>query len=107
MTNDNTTEPQALLDSITGFVANAKEAAERGEEVDLTGLDDRIQELCNGLLDIPREEAQGFMGKLQALNSDLTELRQHLEVMRENVQEKLNTLNAQQKAARAYKKPTE
>lgn len=99
---DNPTAKE-LLEQIHSFIALSKEHVAQGGDADLSGLDGKVQELCEKVLDMPKPEADVYGKELAILADELTELRAGMETAQVEVREQISALNARQKAAKAYK----
>lgn len=94
---------QDLLAQIHAFVETTRNHIATGGEVDLEGLDAKVQELCEMVLDMPKAQADEYRQPLTDLATELTELKQGMEAVQNDVREQLNELNVRHKAAKAYK----
>lgn len=99
---DNAT-PKELLEQIRSFIAVSKEHVAAGGEVELSGLDDKVKELCEAVLDMSKSEADTYTDALQELSGELNTLKADMERVQKEVREQLDGLNLRQKAAKAYK----
>lgn len=100
---ENATRPQELLETIRQFVETAKAHVAEGGEAELTGLDAKVQELCEAVLDMPKSEADNYSKPLQQLAEDLTVLKVEMETTQAEIRQQLDALNLRHKAAKAYK----
>ena len=96
-------DARQLVAEISVYIAKAKDALSQGILVDLAGLDNQIQLLCDEVVNMPVGESTPFREVLMALSDELGQLRDGLETARSDVQDQLQALNARQKAAHAYK----
>lgn len=103
MTNEQAGTPQQLLEQIRSFIEVTKVHVSQGGDVDLSGLDEKVRELCEAVLDMPKPEADDYAVALQELADDLTALKTGMEVVQKDVRQQLDVLNLRQKAAKAYK----
>lgn len=102
MTDNANPTPKELLQQIRSFIAVSKEHVAAGGEVELSGLDDKVKELCEAVLDMPKAEADKYTAALQELADDLTRLKTDMETVQKDVRQQLDALNLRQKAAKAY-----
>ena len=103
MSESEAKNPQELLEQIHSFIAVTREHMATGGDVELEGLDDKVRELCEAILDMPKPEADHYTNALQELATDLTELRSSMEKAQTEVREQIEGLNLRHKAAKAYK----
>lgn len=100
---DNPTGAQELLQQIRSFIAVTKQHVGTGGDADLAGLDDKVKELCEAVLDMPKPEADSYRPELEALTEELTELKAGMVNAQSEVREQIDALNLRHKAAKAYK----
>lgn len=103
MTVKNTQTPRELLEGIMAFIATTREHVEQGGEVDLDGLDEKVRELCEAVLDMPKPEADSYADELHRMGEELTLLKADMEKAQKEVREQVDALNLRHKAAKAYK----
>lgn len=94
--------PEQLLEQISAFVEATVAHVADGGDADLAGLDAKVQELCDAVLDLPRPEALVYEEKLAALVDSLSGLKDGLESLQGEVRGELASLDIRHKAARAY-----
>jgi phage host-nuclease inhibitor protein Gam len=80
-------ELQNRLDSLIGFVNQAKEQVESGELANLGSLDKDVSQLCNDVESSEPEVAQAVSEKMAEMVSSLEELANSLKTYQENVQD--------------------
>ena len=102
MTMSKKNNPQELLQQIRSFISVTKMHVNDGSEIDLSGLDAKIQELCEAVLDMSKAEADSFQQSLSELAEELDDLKAKMETAQAEVRDKLNALNMRHKAAKAY-----
>lgn len=102
MTDNAKPTPKELLQQIRSFIAVSKEHVAAGGEVELSGLDEKVKDLCESVLDMPKSEADTYTAALQELAEDLTTLKAEMETVQRDVRQQLDALNLRQKAAKAY-----
>ena len=103
MSEAEATTPQELLQQIHAFIAVTREHVGTDAEVDLSGLDDKVQQLCEAVLDMPKPEADQYTDALQTLAEELTVLKSGMEQAQTGVREQIDALNLRHKAVKAYK----
>ncbi|MBM3617469.1 MAG: hypothetical protein FJX23_02875 [Alphaproteobacteria bacterium] len=94
--------PEELWEHIARFVLATQEHVSNGGDADLSGLDAKVQELCDAILDLPREEAAVYEERLGALGEALETLKLGLENVQGDIEAELSSLDRRQKAAKAY-----
>lgn len=94
--------PEQLWEHIARFVVDTQEHVAQGGDADLSGLDAKVQELCDAVLDLPSAEAAVYQERLAALGSALENLKSGLELVQGEIEDELSTLDRRQKAAKAY-----
>lgn len=94
--------PEQLWEQIARFVLVTQEHVAQGGDADLAGLDAKVQELCDAILDLPREEAAVYEQRLGALGEALETLKLGLENVQGEIEDELSSLDRRQKAAKAY-----
>lgn len=95
--------PEQLLERLTVFIETTRDHVAEGGEADLEGLDGKIQELCDAVLDMPKAEALIFQEKLVFLVAQLTALKDNLEAVQDDIRQQLSSLDLRHKAVKAYK----
>ena len=95
---------QRDLTEVTVAIDAARRTVERGDFVDLSGLDGRVGRLCAAIKGLPQDKGRGFERSLLALVDDLTRLTDELAVQRDNVRSTLVGTSTHQQAASAYRK---
>lgn len=96
--------PQQMFDMVHGFLAKAREALASGDVVDLSGVEGKVQELCDRVMHMPVGQAQVFRDQLATLAEDFTAFRQELETAQAEVKGAVDGLNLREKAAKAYRR---
>ncbi len=95
---------QRDLTEVSVAIDTARRTVERGDFVDLAGLDARVGRLCSAIKDLPREQGRGFERPLLGLVDDLTRLTDMLADQREQVRQSLVGSSSHHQAASAYRK---
>lgn len=95
--------PQEMLQHIRSFIGVTKTHIGSGGEIDLSGLEVKVQELCEAVLDMPKHEADAYRQSLAELVAELDGLKAQMMAAQAELRNQLNTLNMQQKAVKAYK----
>lgn len=94
--------PEQLWEKITSFVRISQEHVTAGGEANLSGLDEKVQQLCDAILNMSGPDAIAYEKKLIILNDSLTVLRDAMEKNQAKVRDELSSLDLRHKAARAY-----
>jgi len=90
------------LQSASIVVAEARLAVERGDLVDLAGLDREVDGICKGLTGVNPEESESLKTALIALASDLDHLTAALSGAHKKLTKDLGELGNRQRAVKAY-----
>lgn len=96
--------PQELLDALGSYIDAADGMLARGEHLELAGLDAVVASLCARVLKLTPEEGREFAEPLDALYARLGALQENMLAARQSIEDEINTVNARQRAARAYRK---
>lgn len=96
-------DAQTLFDNIRLYIRDAHEICDRGEFIELSGLDMRVRELCDAIERLETEEAVAYAEDLQAVMDELGALQAIFQQKRDALGEELTGANKHQQAARAYK----
>lgn len=91
-----------LLTQIRSFIGTAKAHLAEGGEVDMTGLDGKVRELCDRVLDMPKPEADAYATEMEALVEELDALKIGMVSAQAEVRRQIEGLNLRQKAVKAY-----
>lgn len=75
---------RALLGEVTAAVKGAKAAVDRGDVIDLTGLDDIVAGLCDGIRSMPSVQGREFTPLLAELIDELARLADGMAVQRDH-----------------------
>lgn len=94
--------PQALFEQVREYINDAHEICERGEYIELVGLDDRVQQMCEAIQAMTQEEAKTYEQELESLMQKLDGLQEILVQRRDALGEEVSDTNKHQQAARAY-----
>ena len=96
-------DPKFLVEQIAQFIGKAKAHVAEGADVDLAGLDEHVQLLCERILELPASEATEYRKYLQDISDELGELKTGLLSAQDSIRGQIQELNARHKAAKAYK----
>lgn len=94
--------PKELLTQIRSFIATAKAHLAGGGDVDMTGLDGKVRELCDRVLDMPKPEADAYAVEMEALVEELDALKIDMVTAQAGLRQQIEGLNLRHKAAKAY-----
>ena len=97
-----TTKLVRRLQAASTVVAEAKAAVERGDLVDLAGLDREVDGICKGLTGVNPEDSESLRSALIALASDLDHLTSALSGAHKKLTKDLGELGNRQRAVKAY-----
>lgn len=97
-----TKDVHALYNTAVDFIAKARQGLEKGEEVDLGGLDNMVAELCTFVTTLPEDEAAPYTTKLKVLMDDLNVISELLVKQQQNIRAQLDSLQQKRQAMHAY-----
>jgi hypothetical protein len=73
-----------------------------GEEIDASGLDDAVKELCDALMQLPVEQMQNYQAPLDVISEKLREIEEALKTRRDEITAELGQAGANKQAQQAY-----
>lgn len=91
-----------LLTQIRSFIGTAKTHLAEGGDVDMTGLDGKVRELCDRVLDMPKPEADAYAVEMDALVEELDTLKLDMVSAQAGLRQQIEGLNLRHKAVKAY-----
>jgi len=94
-----------LFSNIEQFISDSHSLLAQGAVMELVGLDDRVAELCEAVMQLSQDERIEHAGQLQKLFGDLTLLGNALAEHRDNVAGEIRGLSQHKKASNAYRAP--
>jgi hypothetical protein len=92
-----------LLDQIDDYIRESRQLLERGEVLQLSGLDQKIAFLCEETLKLSDTQRKQYAARFDTMLRELTELGHMLKQRREAVLGEIKASNAHRKAASAYR----
>ena len=95
---------QTQLDQTASVIERFHHSVAEGTVIDLTGLDQRIEGMCNAINDLPEDERASVKGTLIGLIDDLNALVELLTRQQDLVSESLKGVTSREKAVSAYGK---
>ncbi len=95
---------QQLIQGVQDYIRNAMDIMESGEYTELTGLDERVAELCSYVQNLPVGEATQYTKQLEELTGQLDKLKEVMEEHKDAVQSEISGLSDSQQASHAYAK---
>lgn len=96
-------KPEELFESIERFIADSQKLLERGEITELTGLDARIEILCDEVAQLTTDDRIKYADRMQRLFDSLSVLGKNMEKARDMLGSEIRSLSGQQKAHMAYR----
>lgn len=66
------------IQKLTSFISTARRLFHKGELVELAALESKIRNLCEKVVELPREEAREFLPGLENILADLDSLERDL-----------------------------
>lgn len=94
---------QTLYQDIMEYIEDAYEITERGEFVELSSLDARVEQLCLNVQQLSVEESMQFRPKLEEMMSQLAQLQATFSQKRADLGELMTEVGKHKQAAMAYK----
>jgi hypothetical protein len=73
------------LKSVADYVKDCDRRVNRGEIMDLQGLDGTVMEICDLMAELPEDEAQKFESAMTALIKDLEVLAKSMKAQQEKI----------------------
>lgn len=97
---------QTELDQTSGVIERFRTCLAEGSVIDLTGLDRRIEGMCNAIIELPEDQRATVKATLIGLIDELNGLVEVLSRQQDKVSEELKGVASRQKAVSAYGKGT-
>ena len=94
---------EALLNGLNDYIAQAKEILERGDYLELEGLDDQVKALCDSVMSLQVEESLSFADELDATMKELDGLQALFMESRDQLADDMQGVGKHKQAAMAYK----
>lgn len=94
---------QALYQDIMDYIGDAREITERGELIELSKLDMRVEELCKQVQQLSVDESMQFRPKLEEMMAQLAHLQEMFAQKRADLGELMTEVGKHKQAAMAYK----
>lgn len=98
-----TRAPDTLFADISQFIRQSNEMLEKGELVQLAGLDNRIEILCKEVLALSDDQRKEHAAKLQQLFDELKTLGESMAAVRDTLSGEMQGLAKHKKANTAYR----
>ena len=95
--------PEALFKEIEDFINDSRMLLYSGAVVELEGLDDRVQHMCETVLKLSQAERLAHADRLQQLLWSLTDLGEAMGHYRDAMAEEIRHLSSHKKANVAYR----
>lgn len=99
---DDAKTPEELFAQVNGYIAQVHDIIERRDFLELGGLDDFVDYLCQRVMALPPEEAVQYADQLDVLLTNMHELQSHLKAAQGDVRSEIDQLNKQTAAKKAY-----
>jgi hypothetical protein len=97
---------QTQLDQTSGVIERFRSCIAEGSVIDLTGLDQRIEGMCDAIIQLPEDQRVTVKATLIGLIDELNGLVELLSQQQDKVSEDLKGVASRQKAVSAYGKST-
>ena len=94
---------EALFDDIHGFVSQSAALLQKGEFVDLSGLDAQVAQLCEAVLQLTQEQRITHAARMQQVLGELQALGNAMTAIRDSMSEEIRGLSHHKKASVAYR----
>lgn len=94
---------EALLKGLSDYISQAKGILEKGDFLELEGLDDQVKTLCDSVLSLKVEESLSFADELDGTMKELDELQKMFVESRDKLAGDMQDLGKHKKASVAYK----
>jgi hypothetical protein len=95
--------PEKLFDDISQFVSESRVLLDQGAMMELAGLDQRVNALCEAVLLLSQEERITYANRLQELFGELKTLGEEMVRQRDSMSEMVRQLSDHKKASVAYR----
>ena len=92
------------LDQTSSVIERFRSCVTKGEIIDLTGLDQKIEGMCSAIVELPEDERGAVKATLIALIDDLNALVDMLTLQQKKASEGLKGVTSREKAVSAYGK---
>jgi len=96
------TTPDEMLKEISTIMDANMQSFSNGEDVDMLIFDGKVHSFCTALAKLPKYEAKKYEGKLKKIIEDLQNFIPKIEARRDELEEKINSLNHRNLAYNAY-----
>lgn len=100
-------DPEALLSDVLAYIEEAHGILEKGEWVDLKGLDARVERLCLEIVTLTPEQSREFAAELEFLRTKLDALQADMQEKVSQLKADIAETNTVQRANRAYVQSTQ
>ncbi|MDA1325711.1 MAG: hypothetical protein O3C34_13300 [Proteobacteria bacterium] len=97
---------QTQLDQTSGAIERFRSCLAEGSIIDLTGLDQKIEGMCNAIIELPEDQRATIKATLIGLIDELNGLVELLSLQQDKVSEELQGVASRHKAVSAYGKST-
>lgn len=94
---------QDLFKHIETFVVDSRILLGQGASVELAGLDEKVQVLCNQVLQLSQDDRVEYAELLQKLLEELTLLGEDMLKQKDAIANEIRYLSSHKKASVAYK----
>ncbi len=93
-----------LVEELEVYIRDVMDILDSGEYVALSGLDEKVGELCRQVTEVPLANARDFQPKLSAIIKQLDLLQSIMVDHRDKVEGQLQGLESTKRATQAYAK---
>ncbi|MCI5049089.1 MAG: hypothetical protein MRY32_01980 [Rickettsiales bacterium] len=94
---------RTLFEDLMGYINESKVILEKGDYLELNGLDNKVAELCEAVHNLTPEESKEYADDLDTMMQELDGLQKLFLEQRDRVGADLKSINQFQQASKAYK----
>jgi phage host-nuclease inhibitor protein Gam len=95
-------DPEVLLSDVLNYIEEAHSILERGEWVDLKGLDARVERLCHEIVLLTPQQGREYAAELEFLREKLNALQESMQAQVKQLKDDMKETGTVQRANRAY-----
>ncbi len=100
--SDTISDPKVLFETLEARAAECKANLEQGENINLSGFQDQVQQLCKLIVALPKDEHPPYVARLENLQSTLKNLAQEIQNIKEKAAQEIKGVQVGKKAQAVY-----